>query len=381
MFGGPANWLTERVAGLAQAPALELIPDPGGYASVYISPADGLGTSVSGASAEVESVRGRVAASWTRTGGMHCTLASNYTIYPATVNCGGSGSEGGVITSVTAIYGDPSGGCMAPQRNAACDWAGAQALAEHACVGKSECLINVTSLAALATPTSASWCAHPPTTTPTALHFVLMATCSQPMGYRVNATVPAGANGTVAIPMLGLQNVTVTANDTIVWQNGAFVRPPHGVLPAVRSGTLDAAHQRVVFDVVTGILHFTLSGTNGTIVTFTREWNVCDIQNKPSAEIDVACPQTNHTILSVAEVRDVQGSDTGMDTKPARAVVFAHHIETRCIGRHACTVTLSPQTLGFRDPAVMTSHQYDNDSRGASQCRGTASFSVSCGVV
>jgi hypothetical protein len=219
MFGGAAGWLTERVAGVVQAPPLERVPEPGGYANVLLSPADGVGTCVSGgASAVVESVRGRVASSWTRTGGTHCTHATNYTSHTATVACGGSafGTGGGVIKAVTAVYGDPTGGCAQPARNARCDWPGAQAFAERACIGKASCSINVSTLATLAAPTFSQWCTQQPTTLPPALHVVLTVTCSEPMGYDLNVTVPPGAQAIVAIPTLGLQNTSVTANGTTV---------------------------------------------------------------------------------------------------------------------------------------------------------------------
>ena len=255
MFASVGGWLYEDLLGIGQTRPFTASYNPAdssahGFRHAVIFPRATGHASVPFASGSFHSIAGEYIVAWSSQGanGSPC-VADAPENAPATIAC----PSGGLIQAVTfASFGTPTGSCAAGFAKGTCDAANSTAIVTAACVGKSTCVIDVS------TDLFGDPCFD------VVKHFDAAVTCSAPLpgAITLTVTVPANAAARVRLPFLGAlpAGLLVAESGVSVWASGAFVPGAPGVVNAtVGNDDLPVGTSTIDFEVLAGTYTFTPS--------------------------------------------------------------------------------------------------------------------------
>jgi len=214
MFGSVGSWLYKALLGFsADGATIGLGPE---FSVVNVN-------NITSASGQTRTPFGTVEVDWFIASSSSCAIANEQET--ATVAC-----PSGVITSVDAFYGTPTGSCSTGFKAGSCNSSNAYADVYKACIGKASCSI----------PVSNDYFGGDPCLN-TVKHFSMTVTCSTASSnptFSLRVTVPVGQNNTmVNIPIVpnlkqSSQNIRITEGTTEVWSNSKYVPGTPGVYAA-----------------------------------------------------------------------------------------------------------------------------------------------------
>jgi len=234
MFGSVGSWLYKAMLGFSpDGTTIKVGPE---FSVVNVN-------SITAASGQTRTPFGTVEVDWYIGTSSSCASANEQET--ATVSC-----STGVINSVVAFYGTPSGSCATGFKAGNCNSSNAYGDVEKACIGKSSCSI----------PVSNDYFGGDPCVN-IVKHFSMSVTCSSASPnptFALAVTVPVGQNNTmVNIPIVPnikqtAQNIRITEGANQVWSNSKYVPGTPGVYGA----SLNPSGQGITLTVGSGNYKF-----------------------------------------------------------------------------------------------------------------------------
>ena len=222
MFGGGGNWLYSVLGGLNRQPGSV------GWTDLLIAPPTQRLANLSTVSASIDTAIGLAESAWTTAApsGSCGYVAENSVL---TLTCAPKpGATAGNFTGVAfASFGTPEGSC--PQFTASsCNSGNSVAAVTASCLGKASCSIPAT---------NTFFGGDPCYGTVKALAVRLTGACAE-VTVQVSATVPVGAQATIAVPLFSAAATAAVVTEgsgsspTPVWSGGAYVPGVPGVTGA-----------------------------------------------------------------------------------------------------------------------------------------------------
>jgi len=331
MFGSISDWFYKYLAGITQASGSY------GFCNIVIKPPPAavlLYSPLNSVSATYTSIRGNITSNWVSSGGMICGVAHEGS--KLHLNCG---ENGGVISSIEfASFGSPRVGmCQDYSINEECHAPTSKKLVETACLGKSECIIDVTTY--LADILDNSLCNSKNITNSLAVR----ATCSAAASYSLSVALPVGsASNLVYVSKVGLSNVVINEGSTNIWANGKYISGDSGISSGIDNGA------DVVFTVGSGAYDFTVSGSQSPSVCVTN-----------IAENSLATLSCNSGVIQVVKFASFgvpNGSCGSFTTGSCNAGSSSYIVESNCLGKSSCSFNASDTIFG--DPCYGTKKNF-----------------------
>jgi len=238
MFGSVGSWLYKALLGFS----------PNG-ATIGVGPEFSVVNvnNIASAYGQTRTPFGTVEVEWFIASSSSCAIANEQET--ATVAC-----PAGVIASVNAYYGTPTGSCSSGFKAGSCNSTNAYADVEKACMGKSSCSIPVSNEYFGGDP-----CLNVPK------HFSITVMCSSASPnptFSLRVTVPVGQNNTlVNIPIVpnlkqSPQNIRISEGASVIWSNSRYTPGAPGVYGA----SLNPTNQGITLTVGSGNYKFAATG-------------------------------------------------------------------------------------------------------------------------